>query len=451
MMKKGHPTLLVVDDDPLFLDSIKATLRKKYSVETCESPLVALQSLQKGQRFAVIISDMRMPGMSGVEFLRQASSLDKDAVRVMLTGHADLETAMSAVNEGGVSHFLTKPCPTSTLKEVVDSCVLRHAERTSPISGQVPAAFHRLVGGGGAMTRLKSMLHRLGQIDSTVLFTGESGTGKSLAAEVLHSLSTRKDKPFVRVNCPSLSRGVIEAELFGSVRGAYTGSVKDSIGRFMAADTGSILLDEIGDLSLELQAKLLQVIELKEFERIGDHKTRRVDVRVMAATNADLEQYVAQGRFRKDLFYRLNVMRLELPPLRERREDIPQLADALLQEIASRFSIQDLAIADESLRLLLQHAWPGNVRELKHTLEHGAALCAGAVIRPDDLPATLRSGGAAVRSPAGGALSERETLIAALEDAGWNKARAARALGISRSTLYRRMKDAGVHVDESMN
>jgi len=451
-MKNNKPHILFVDDDPLLLESVKVTFRKDFIVKTCTSPFAALGLLKEGKRYAVIVSDMQMPGMDGIDFLRQAAAIDHDAARIMLTGYADLETAMAAVNDGKVSHFLTKPCSPANLKEALDTCVVSYAEKTATTLDmpQSPAALDRFIGDSAAVLKLKSMLHRLGEVDVTVLFTGESGTGKSLAAEVLHSISERKNKPFVRVNCPSLSEGVFEAELFGSVRGAYTGSVNDSMGRFMAADGGSILLDEIGDVPLAMQAKLLHVIEHKELERVGDHKTVKTNVRIMAATNVNLVEQVENGSFRKDLYYRLNVMHLNLPPLRERRQDIPLLAEAFLTQLSNRHDKGELQLTDDALNMLCSYSWPGNVRELKHALERGATLCSDGIIRTDDLPNDLMSNEVSPRQHST-PVSEKATLLNALERAGWNKSRAARILGISRSSLYRKMKESGVSPDESMN
>jgi len=452
-MDKNNPKILFVDDDKILLESFKMVFRKGYSLETCSSPIKALKLLERGKRYAVIISDMRMPGMDGIEFLRRAADIDGDAMRIMLTGYADLETAMAAVNSGKVSHFLTKPCPSANLKEAIDTCIVSYRDHTETEDNEEeqPTPLNRLIGVSEKTARLRTMIHRLGQVDATVLFTGESGTGKSLAAEILHEISDRKKKPFVRVNCPSLSPGVFGAELFGSVRGAYTGSVRDATGRFSVAEGGSILLDEIGDIPLEMQSKLLQVIERKEFERVGDHKTITCNVRIIAATNADLEQFVAQGKFRMDLFYRLNVMHLELSPLRERREDIPLLTKAFLAELAKQFGKQSFDISDNAMKTLLRHDWPGNIRELKHSLERGATLCSRGIIRTEDLPSALHSDSVAPTAPDGEVVSEWDILLDALKEAGWNKARAARKLGISRSSIYRRIKAAGIPNKEFMD
>lgn len=434
------PKILFVDDDLQLLAAMAAVLRKDFAVTTASSPQKGLEYLHEGKRFHVIISDMRMPGMDGIEFLKRAQAVDSDAVRIMLTGYADLETVIAAVNEGNVSHFLTKPCPTDVIRETIDGCVALSSvvdARFEP-GDECGGSFMDMVGQSEAATRLRTALHRLSRVDATILFTGESGSGKSLAAEVVHGCSRRRRKPLVRVNCPALSPGVFEAELFGSRKGAYTGSVEDSLGRFMAAQGGSLLLDEIADVPLPLQAKLLQVIERKEFERVGDSRTVKSDVRLMAATNADLLRSVEQGTFRKDLYYRLNVMHVEIPPLRKRIEDIPLLVDRFLSELSETYETRPLSVSDGVLELFATHDWPGNIRQLKHVLERAVVFAQESTIRVDDLPSDLRSPGADafgvdVPSPSGMSIS------AALKEAGGNKAKAARLLGISRSTLYRKL------------
>lgn len=435
------PKILFVDDDTQLLDAMQAVLRRDFAVTTVASPAQALDILRDGERFAVIVSDMRMPGMNGIEFLKEAVAIDRDAVRIMLTGFADLETAIAAVNEGNVSHFLTKPCPTDILRETIDGCVALSPVAEARLEGATECGGNLMsfVGESEAAVRLRSVLSRLGQVEATILFTGESGAGKSLAAEIVHGCSRRKRNPLIRVNCPSLSPGVFEAELFGSKKGAYTGAVENSEGRFMAAQGGSLLLDEIADVPLPLQAKLLHVIERKEFERVGDSTPRKADVRLMAATNANLLENVEQGTFRKDLFYRLNVMHVEIPPLRERVEDIPLLAKTFLKEYGDKYGHGELRISDAALDRLTARDWPGNVRQLRHVLERAAIFAGSPLIGADDLPAEMRPDGTGRTGTDDTPVGDL-SLAAALDKAGGNKAKAARLLGISRSTLYRKLR-----------
>lgn len=435
------PKILFVDDDVQLLAAMAAVLRKDFVVQTASSPEKGLDFLRDGERFSVIVSDMRMPGMNGIEFLKQAMQIDGEAVRIMLTGYADLETVVAAINEGNVSYFLTKPCPTDTLRETIEGCVALSSTADSRFEegDACRNTLLSMVGESEAMTRLRDTLQRLSRVDATILFTGESGAGKSLAAEMVHQCSRRRKKPLVRVNCPSLSPGVFEAELFGSKKGAYTGAVEDTQGRFAAAQGGSLLLDEIADVPLALQAKLLQVIERKEFERVGDSRTIKSDVRLMAATNADLHESVERGGFRRDLYYRLNVMHVKIPSLRSRIEDIPQLVDLFLEQLSDKYDIKGLRVTGKVPDLFATYDWPGNIRQLKHVLEHAVVFARSSVLDVDDLPSELFDQGGAGPSLAslGG-----DVIAEALKETGGNKAKAARLLGISRSTLYRKLRDS---------
>jgi two-component system response regulator HydG len=300
--------------------------------------------------------------------------------------------------------------------------------------------YEQLVGNGAAMQEVYRLIRALAGTDATVLITGESGTGKNIVAKALHASSPRAGQRLMTVNCSALAEDLLESELFGHVRGAFTGAVSDKVGRFEACQGGSLLLDEIGEIPPRLQVKLLRVIQDREFERVGESVPRRVDVRIMAATNRDLRREVASGRFRQDLYYRLNVVEIPLPALRQRREDIPLLVRHFRERLAQRYgkSIEGL---DEGVRAVFEaYAWPGNVRELEHALEHAFVLCEGAWIGLEHLPAGIRSfRGAHGRVPADGRAEAKAALTQALQRTGGNKARAARLLGISRQTLYRRL------------
>jgi len=297
----------------------------------------------------------------------------------------------------------------------------------------------RLTGKSPAMQKVFDLVDVLADVDSTVLISGESGTGKELVAEALHFCGVRAAQPLVRVNCSALTESLLESELFGHVKGAFTGAVRDKIGRFQAADGGTIFLDEIGDISPGLQVRLLRVLQEREFERVGDNHPIRVNVRVVAATHHDLAAKVNRGEFRKDLFYRLKVVGIHLPPLRDRREDIPLLVEQFIARFNRKFQRQIAGVDDEVLRLFLSYAWPGNVRELEHALEHAFILCRGERLRPEHLPAEIGADSRADQANSGDLSSE--DLRAALRTAGGNKAKAARILGISRRTLYRRLEE----------
>lgn len=296
---------------------------------------------------------------------------------------------------------------------------------------------NNIIGTSEAVRRVKTLIRDLADLPTTILVTGESGTGKELVVEALHFSGERNDKPLVRVNCAAMADGLLESELFGHVRGAFTGAHRDRIGRFQQADGGTIFLDEIGDISPGMQLRLLRVIETLSFERVGESVPTRVDVRIVAATNRNLRQKVAAGTFREDLFYRLKVVEIELPPLRKRKEDILLLADYFLHRFNAKLGKQIKGLSSEAGRLLTLYPWPGNIRELENALEHACIRCHGSVIALEHLPADLKQAfgaGTGARAP-----REKEALMAALEKAGWNKSKAARLLGISRRTLYRRI------------
>lgn len=310
--------------------------------------------------------------------------------------------------------------------------------------------FHRLVGGSPKMQTVFSLIETLASAQTTVLITGESGTGKELAAEALHTGGERRSKPLVKVNCSALPEGLLESELFGHVKGAFTGAVQERVGRFQKAHGGTLFLDEVGDLSPRIQGELLRVLQEREFERVGDSTPIQVDVRVIAATNKNLRERVRRGEFREDLYYRLKVVELELPPLREKREDIPLLVDHFRRKFNALFGKSIGGVSHDVMRVLLDHSWPGNVRELEHTLEHAFVLCQNRTITLEHLPPELTEGQQAARGVSlTPGTDDRRAILDALEKSGWNKAKAARALGINRATLYRKMRRLQISDDPS--
>ncbi|MEW5747129.1 MAG: sigma-54-dependent Fis family transcriptional regulator [Nitrospirota bacterium] len=302
--------------------------------------------------------------------------------------------------------------------------------------------FYNIVGKSRKMQEIYSLIDDLADVQTTVLITGESGTGKELVAEALHYRGGRSTKPFVTVNCSALSESLLESELFGHVKGAFTGAVRDKVGRFQRADGGTIFLDEIGDITPRMQLRLLRVLQEKEFERVGDSTPIKVDVRVVAATNRVLREKVKRGEFREDLYYRLKVVEIPLPPLRERREDIPLLVASFLKKFNKKLNKEIVAVSAEVQQMLLMHTWPGNIRELEHTLEHAFILCRGTTITINDLPSDFKSTVESRHALAEeGGTDEPKAILHALEKAAWNKAGAARLLGISRRTIYRKIKE----------
>ena len=318
-----------------------------------------------------------------------------------------------------------------------DTTRLVELERELKERGQ----FYKLVGKSKKMQDIYRLLEDLADVETTVLITGESGTGKELVAEALHYSGCRSSKPLVKVNCAALTENLLESELFGHVRGAFTGAVKDRTGRFQMAGSGTILLDEISDMSLSTQAKLLRVLEEKRFERVGDSSPIKVDIRVLASTNIDLVEKFMKGEFREDLYYRLKVLEITLPPLRERREDIPLLIDHFCQSFSRHFGKPIDGVSDEAVELFMQYPWPGNVRELKHAIEHAFILCRGRLITVEHLPSEIINV-VNINKPAraGSLASNHQDILKALKETGWNKSKAARRLGISRQTIYRKIK-----------
>ncbi|KMY67870.1 hypothetical protein AAU61_08400 [Desulfocarbo indianensis] len=325
--------------------------------------------------------------------------------------------------------------------------VLRDITRLAQLERELKErrGFHRLVGSSPAMQRVYGLLEDLAETDATALITGESGTGKELVAEALHFSGPRKNKPLIKINCSALAESLLESELFGHVRGAFTGAVKDKAGRFELAQGGSLMLDEVGDISPAIQLKLLRVLQEKEFERVGESHSRRADVRIIACTNQDLKAKVACGEFREDLYYRLKVVEVSLPPLRQRRGDIPLLAEHFLAKFRQQYGKNIQSMTPAYLDTLMNHAWPGNVRELEHALEHSFVLCRGGELEPGHLPPELHPRSGAEPLAAAPVRPADEELRMALEDCRWNKAKAARKLGISRQTLYRRLKRQGLN------
>ena len=425
--------ILLVDDEEIVCVPICDELREAgHQVSWDGTATSALKRLQQ-EPFDVVITDLRMPGMDGLELLQIVKQQYPGIEVIMITAYATVANAVEAMRLGAY-HYVMKPFRIEELLVVLERLQehLSLTEENQRLKVQLADShgFHRIVGKSPAMQKVYKNLEIVCQCDCTVLVTGNTGTGKELVAEAIHYNGTRKGGPLVKVSCAALSRDVLESELFGHVAGAFTGAARDHQGRFEQADGGTIFLDEVDDIPLESQVKLLRVLESKEFERVGDGVTRKTDVRIVAATKQDLQELVAAGKFRDDLFYRLNVVPIDLPPLAERREDIPLLVGHHLNQPGD----SPLEIPPGTLDLLMNYSWPGNVRELKNLIERLALVHRGKVVDVEDLPPEIQGASGEGDSLLEGSFDgmvtslERQLLLDALEKANGNKTQAARLL-----------------------
>ncbi len=442
-----NATILVVDDDPVDIKALQLLLENLgYAVETARSGREALARLAESEP-DLVVADVRMPGMSGLEVVTEAARLRPGIPVVLITGHADVRAAVQAMQRGAFDYII-KPPDVSEFRMVLERA-LEHSRlrrENAFLRAELAAGgLHgdRLIGRSPAMQALGELIERVSRTDTTVLITGETGTGKELVAQTIHFKSARHARPLVALNCAAINPNLIESELFGHEKGAFTGAVAPRRGRFECADGGTLLLDEIADTTPELQAKLLRVLQERTLERLGGNQPVPVDVRVLAATNRNLRQAVADGSFREDLFYRLSVIELRLPPLRERREDIPLLAMCFLDRYAARYNSPARALSPAALSDLAARDWPGNVRELQHAVERAVVLVDRPVLEPGDFPLPVSAGGPPTDAAVGDTLQEaldaatRAHALRILDATGWRKQQAADHLGIDRATLYR--------------
>ena len=451
--------ILIIDDEPNLRRMVAALLvAEGYGTREATSGAAGVIDATEREPDAILL-DLMMPGeMDGMAALARLRERLPDVPVVMMSGRAGLADAVKATKLGAF-HFLEKPLtPESVLLTLRSALELRQARREARALREDLGLAGDMVGSSPEMTRVRALIERVAASDARVLIMGESGTGKELVAAAIHRLSTRRDRPFIRVNCAAIPRDLVESEMFGHERGAFTGATERRIGRFELADTGTLLLDEVGDLGADAQAKLLRAIEAHEIERVGGGKPIRVDVRIIAATNMDLERATKEGRFREDLYFRLNVIPLSLPPLRERPADIAPLVLHFSALYRARSGRPAPRWSDDALSLLHRYRWPGNVRELANIVERLAILHPGREITPDDVAAVLRvdravaatpeapPAASALDRPLNDALDEYERLLIkrALSVTGGNVAEAARRLNTDRPNLYRRMRRLGV-------
>ena len=458
--KAPRLTVLVVDDEKNTREGLGRALRRDYEVVLAESADAAIQTL--GERpVDVMLSDVRMPGMDGLGLLREARRLHPDLVVIMLTAYGSVETAVEAMKVGAAD-FLTKPVNLDHLDITISKAVRQRAleSENRALKSRLDSKFglENIVGSSPAMERLFDIVRQAAPTQATVLIEGASGTGKELVAQAIHRLSARAAGPFVAVHCAALSSSLLESELFGHEKGAFTGAVVQRKGRFEMAHGGTLFLDEISEIEPSVQVKLLRVLEERRFERVGGVDTVDVDIRIIAATNRDLRKYVEEGKFREDLFYRLDVVEIKMPPLKERGGDIALLCNRFMKEFAEVNARPVSRIAPEAAAILQAYSWPGNVRELRNTIEKMVVLARGDTLAAEDVPANIRdearlngvSGVSAAPAPAPAAdfapteslaEVEKRKILAALDAAGGNRSKAAIALGISRRTLHRKLNE----------
>jgi DNA-binding NtrC family response regulator len=460
---------LVVDDETDNLDAFRFNFKRVFQIHTASSGDEALQVL-KDHDVAVIVSDQRMPKMTGLEFLREAKKVRPDATGIILTAYTDTDVLIESINLGQVYRYITKPWDSKEVKGILTQALERFhlrrenarlEEQLRQYAGYLSREMHgefdfgQIVGDAPALREVLQKVEQVAPTGSTVLLRGETGTGKELVAHAIHINSPREEKPFVRVNCAALAAGVLESELFGHEKGAFTGAVAKRPGRFELADGGTLFLDECGDIPAEVQVKLLRVLQEREFERVGGTETVRVDVRVISATHRNLEELIAQGKFREDLYYRLNVFPITLPPLRDRLEDLPRLIEHFVGKF-NRVTGKKVSGFDQgAVAAMSQYGWPGNVRELENVVERAIIVARGSEVTATDLDfgrrAQQNTPVPVVAASSGGKPlqarlqdQERAEIVAAIERNQGNIAQAARQLGINRSTLYYRLRKHGL-------
>jgi DNA-binding NtrC family response regulator len=463
MKSMTRARILVVDDKENMLTLFARILGDEYELTTASDGSHAMALIGREQ-FDVVVTDIRMPGADGHEVLAAVKARSPDTEVVMMTGHGTIEDAVAAMKKGAYE-YLQKPFDPDAALLVLSRALERKRlqERAATLQREVEGvySFHNILGKSAPMRELYHLLERAAELDITVLLSGDSGTGKELAARAIHYHSARREKRFVAVNCGALPAELVESELFGHARGSFTGAVGEKVGLFEEAQGGTILLDEIGDLPLPMQVKLNRALQEREIRRVGDNKPVKIDVRVIAATHRDLKEEAREGRFREDLFYRLNVFPIRMPALRERREDIPLLAGHFLEKYVRAFRRKVTKFEPEALKVLTGYAWPGNVRELENTIERAVAVSSTSSIREVDLPAEIRSGEEGLlpgevlaRMPYRDAVDlareriSREYLTALLREFDGNVTHAAARAGLERESLHRLARRYGIRPDD---
>ncbi len=451
MSRSARTRILVVDDEPSVLLETSTTLKEHYEVATAASAEAAERVLG-AERIDLVLTDLRLPGKDGLSVLEAAKAVSPDLPVLLMSGHGTIEEAVRAI-QMGAADFVEKPFgPERLLVTVERALELRALKRENESLRERAGAADEMVGKSAAIEQIRAEIAKVGRTEAKVLVSGESGTGKELVARAIHRVSTRSRGPFEKLNCAALPKDLVESELFGYEKGAFTGAAQMKRGRLEAADRGTLFLDEVGDMSLETQAKFLRAIETGEIERLGGTRTIGVDTRIVAATNKDLAEEIEAGRFREDLYYRLNVVPIHVPPLRARGEDIPLLVAHFIARLSAEHGRPPRAVTPEAMKRLGAYSWPGNIRELRNVVERLLIMTEGDTLDLADVEEVLPSESddepvseiKAARDKA-----ERETISATLRQCGWNVTEAARRLGMDRGYLHRKIKRYGLSRDSA--
>jgi len=436
----SKPLALIIDDEPDIRELLEITLKRMNVHSRCAVDLNEARALLGSERFDLCLTDIKLPDGNGIEFVSYIQQHYPRIPIAVITAHGNMESAIQALKAGAFD-FITKPVDLTVLRALVNSALRLSDPEAEPASD--------LIGDSEAMRRTRATVAKLARSQAPIYVSGESGTGKELVARMIHKQGPRAGKPFAPVNCGAIPPDLMESEFFGHKKGSFTGAVSDKDGLFQAAQGGTLFLDEVGELPLHMQVKLLRAIQEKSIRPVGAQKELPVDVRILSATHKDLATLVAKGEFRQDLFYRINVIELHVPPLRERPEDIPLLVDYILTKLANEASVNLPRLAPEALQALAAYRFPGNVRELENILERAMTLCESRLIKQSDLQLP-QAAGADEESESGGALEpyleqvEKDKIMAALEQTRWNKTAAAKVLGISFGALRYRLQKLGL-------
>ncbi len=443
--------ILLAEDDEIMRITIQDRLQKyEWNVDVATDGRKAIEMLDY-HSYRIIISDVRMPNLDGMELLEHVREVAPYTDIIMMTGYGSVESGVACLQQGAADYLL-KPFDMDDLVIRINRilAVQNLKARNISLEDHCRQQQQHLIGSGPAMQDIYKLIEQAAPSDASILITGESGTGKELVAEAIHSSSKRHNQPYIRMNCAAIPEGLMESEMFGHEKGAFTGAVKQKIGKFEMANGGTLLLDEIADLPLSLQPKLLRVLQEQELDRVGGTRTVKIDVRIICATSKNLNEEVEKGNFRQDLYYRLRVIPIKLPPLRQRKEDIPELTQHFLHRFSLKRGVA-MNLSPEAMEKLLEYDFPGNIREMKNILERASVLAPEPTVTPEDLPADLRQKSTAQDTPQSLVLSEalarteKEVILKALNKAGGVKQNAAELLGISRKNLWEKMKAHTIH------